>query len=60
MIKLLKQIVFFIFLTNLSLANEIKVFNFTSTELAELEVRKVRGAKNKTIYSVGKNDKGNF
>ena len=60
MIKLLKQIVFFIFLTNLSLANEIKVFDFTSTELAELEVRKVRGAKNKTIYSVGKNDKGNF
>ena len=60
MIKLLKQIVFFIFLTNLSLANEIKVFNFTSTELAELEVRKVRGAKNKTIYSVGTNDKGNF
>tara|TARA_B100001057_G_scaffold462981_1_gene516504 strand:+ start:52 stop:702 length:651 start_codon:yes stop_codon:yes gene_type:complete len=60
MIKLLKQIVFFIFLTNLSLANEIKVFNFTSNELAELEVRKVRGAKNKTIYSVGKNDKGNF
>ena len=60
MIKLLKQIVFFIFLTNLSLANEIKVFDFTGTELAELEVRKVRGAKNKTIYSVGKNDKGNF
>ena len=47
-------------MTNVSLANEIKVFNFTSTELAELEVRKVRGAKNKTIYSVGKNDKGNF
>ena len=60
MIKLLKQIIFIIFLTNVSLANEIKVFNFTSTELAELEVRKVRGAKNKTIYSVGTNDKGNF
>ena len=25
-----------------------------------MEVRKVRGAKNKTIYSVGNNDKGNF
>ena len=60
MIKLLKQIIFFIFLTNLSFANEIKVFDFTSTELAELEVRKVRGAKNKTIYSVGNNEKGNF
>ena len=60
MIKLLKQIIFIIFLTNVSFANEIKVFKFTSTELAELEVRKVRGAKNKTIYSVGNNEKGNF
>ena len=60
MIKLLKQIILIIFLTNISIANEIKVFDFTSTELAELEVRKVRGAKNKTIYSVGNNDKGNF
>ena len=60
MIKLLKQIILIIFLTNISFANEIKVFDFTSTELAELEVRKVRGAKNKTIYSIGNNDKGNF
>ena len=60
MIKLLKQIIFLIFLADVSFANEIKVFDFTITELAELEVRKVRGAKNKTIYSVGNNDKGNF
>ena len=60
MIKLLKQIIFIILLTNFSFANELKVFDFTSTELAELEVRKVRGAKNKTIYSIGNNDKGNF
>ena len=60
MIKLLKQIILIIFLTNVSFANEIKVFDFTSIELAELEVRKVRGAKNKTIYSIGNNDKGNF
>jgi len=60
MIKLLKQIIFFIFLINVSFANEIKVFDFTSTELDKLEVRKVRGAKNKTIYSIGNNDKGNF
>ena len=60
MIKLLKQIILIIFLTNISFANEIKVFDFTSIELAELEVRKVRGAKNKTIYSIGNNDKGNF
>ena len=60
MIKLLKQIIFLIFLANVSFANEIKVFDFTITELAELEVRKVRDAKNKTIYSIGNNDKGNF
>ena len=60
MIKLLKQIIFIILLTNFSFANELKVFDFTSTELAELEVRKVRGAKNKTIYSIGNNDKGNY
>ena len=60
MIKLLKQIIFLIFLANVSFADEIKVFDFTITELAELEVRKVRGAKNKTIYSIGNNDKGNF
>ena len=60
MIKLLKQIIFLIFLANVSFANEIKIFDFTITELAELEVRKVRGAKNKTIYSIGNNDKGNF
>ena len=45
---------------SLSLANEIRVFEFTNEELAELEVRKVRGADNKTIYTVGSNDNGNF
>jgi hypothetical protein len=42
------------------LANEIKIFDFTKSELSELEVRKVRGAENKTIYSLGSNDNGNF
>ena len=45
---------------NFSFASEIKVFDFTETELSELQVRKVRGANNKTIYSVGKNENGNF
>ena len=45
---------------NFSFASEIKVFNFTETELSQLQVRKVRGADNKTIYSVGKNENGNF
>ncbi len=37
-----------------------KVFEFTEKELTELEVRKVRGADNKTEYSVGSNENGNF
>jgi len=41
-------------------ANEIKVFDFTETELSKLEVRKVRGADKKTIYTVGSNENGNF
>ena len=45
---------------NLSLADELLVFDFTETELAELKVRKVRGADNKTIYTVGTNDNGNY
>ena len=36
------------------------VFDFTEKELSELKVRKVRGAKNKTIYTLGSNENGNF
>ena len=43
-----------------SLADEIKVFDFTETELSKLEVRKVRGADNKTTYTVGTNENGPF
>ena len=43
-----------------ALSSEVKIFDFTKTELSELQVRKVRGADNKTVYSVGKNEKGNF
>ena len=46
--------------TNTSLADEIKVFDFTETELSKLEVRKVRGADKKTIYTLGSNENGNF
>ena len=41
-------------------AEEVKVFEFTEKELSELTVRKVRGADNKTIYSVGSNENGNY
>ena len=50
----------FLFLTSISVANEVKVFEFTEAELSNLEVRKVRGADNKTEYSVGSNDNGNY
>ena len=43
-----------------SFADKVNIFKFTETELSELEVRKVRGADNKTQYSVGSNDNGNF
>ena len=53
---------FIIWLTFCALGstNEIEIFEFTELELSELEVRKVRGADNKTIYTVGSNEKGNF
>jgi len=60
MIFLIRTFIFCIILSTTSIANEIKIFNFTEAELSELEVRKVRGADNKTIYTVGSNDKGNF
>ena len=36
----------------MSFANEVKVFDFTEVELSKLEVRKVRGADKRTIYTV--------
>ena len=51
-----------IFLISISslLANEVLIFEFTEEELSELTVRKIRGAKNETSYTVGKNENGNF
>ena len=60
MIKKFTLFIFILFLTNSGFASELKVFDFTETELAKLEVRKVRGAKNKTVYTVGTNENGNF
>ena len=50
----------FLFMSGLSFSSEIRIFEFTEKELSELQVRKVRGADNKTIYTVGSNEKGNF
>ncbi len=56
---------FYIFITSLillnsALAENMNIFKFTEQELLELNVRKVRGADNKTIYTVGSNENGNF
>jgi hypothetical protein len=58
--NLFKILVSLLLTTNTILADEIKVFDFTETELSKLEVRKVRGADNITTYTVGTNENGSF
>ena len=63
--KFLMKLIFTILIDILILigsshANEVKVFDFTEKELSELDVRKVRGADNNTVYTVGSNENGNF
>ena len=41
-------------------SSEVNIFEFTEKELSELQVRKVRGADNKTVYTIGSNENGNF
>jgi hypothetical protein len=57
---LIKTFIIWVAVLSISLADEIKIFKFTNEEIAKLDVRKVRGADNKTIYTVGTNDNGNF
>ena len=57
--------IFYIFFTSLIFlstthAETVKVFEFTEKELSALEIRKVRGADNKTSYTVGSNENGNY
>ena len=47
-------------LSSQSYGEVIKVFEFTESELSNLEEKKVRGAKNKTIFSIGTNENGNY
>ena len=56
----INTIILMILFCSFSFASEVNVFDFTKSELSELEVRKVRGADNKTIYSTGSNENGNF
>ena len=57
---LLKIFIIWFLLSAIGFTKEVKVFDFTNDELLQLEVRKVRGADNLTIYSIGSNEKGNF
>ena len=57
--------IFYIFITSLIFlssahAETVKVFEFNEKELSALEIRKVRGADNKTSYTVGSNENGNY
>ena len=58
--NILSSIILSIFLFSLSYADEKVIFDFTENELSTLEVRKVRGADAKTIYTIGKNENGNY
>jgi hypothetical protein len=53
-------LVTFLFFFTPAYSTNIKVFEFTKDELTNLKVRKVRGADEKTKYSVGDNENGNF
>jgi hypothetical protein len=57
---LVRLLVIILFFVSPSFADKINVFEFTDAELLDLQVRKVRGADNKTEYSVGSNDNGNY
>ena len=58
--KFIKIIAIYFLLVTSVTAEELMVFNFTEEELNSLEVRKVRGADAKTLYSIGNNEKGNY
>ena len=57
---LLKILLFSFFSISLVNAENINVFDFTENEIQSLEVRKVRGADNKTEYLLGSNENGNY
>ena len=60
MMKFYTLVLFILIVCINAQAENIRIFDFNETELNELEVRKVRGADNKTLYSVGLNKNGNF
>ena len=60
MSKVFNLLISILLLTNIAYAENVKVFEFTEKELSELKIRKVRGADNKTVYTAGSNENGNF
>ena len=58
--KILLLILCSIILSSVSKAEEKVIFDFTEEELSNLQVRKVRGADAKTIYTIGQNENGNY
>ena len=60
LIKFIKIItIYFLFISSIC-AEKLMVFDFTEEELNSLEVRKVRGADAKTLYSIGNNENGSY
>ena len=55
-----KLLIIILIISGPSFADKVNIFEFTEIELSELDVRKVRGADNKTEYSVGSNKNGNY
>ena len=58
--KIIKIIAIYLLIMSSVCAEKLMVFDFTEEELNSLEVRKVRGADAKTLYSIGKNENGNY
>ncbi len=59
-IKIIKIITIYFLFISLVCAEKLMVFDFTEEELNSLEVRKVRGADAKTLYSIGNNENGSY
>ena len=55
-----KLLIIILIISGSSFADKVNIFEFTEIELSELDVRKVRGAENKTEYSIGSNENGNY
>tara|TARA_Y100001970_G_scaffold283597_1_gene399134 strand:- start:1200 stop:1853 length:654 start_codon:yes stop_codon:yes gene_type:complete len=53
-------LIFFFSIFSILQADNVNIFEFTEDELSALKVRKVRGASNKTKYTIGTNENGNY